>query len=243
MRIGIIGTGTIASAVVRGIAADGHDITVSERSAENAAALAGTFANVRVADNPTVIARSDVIVLGLIAEVAPDILRALRFRPDQQVISLMAGIALSDLAPLVAPARALAVMLPFPGIAEGGSPILAQGETALLETLFGARNRIFALRDADELSAYLCAQAVLSPVAQMVETAGDWLGSRTGDPAQGEAFLRMLIASSLHNTPAAALIEALNTEGGYNQRLRQHMERAGTEDALRAGLDRLARDR
>ena len=33
MRIGVIGTGTIASAVVRGIAGDGHAITVSERSA------------------------------------------------------------------------------------------------------------------------------------------------------------------------------------------------------------------
>ncbi len=32
MRIGVLGTGTIASAVVQGIAQDGHEITVSKRS-------------------------------------------------------------------------------------------------------------------------------------------------------------------------------------------------------------------
>lgn len=37
MRVGIVGLGTIASAVVEGFAASGHTITVSRRNAENAA--------------------------------------------------------------------------------------------------------------------------------------------------------------------------------------------------------------
>ncbi|MEP1494906.1 NAD(P)-binding domain-containing protein, partial [Pseudophaeobacter sp.] len=32
MRLGFIGTGTIASAVVRGLAGQGHDIRISARS-------------------------------------------------------------------------------------------------------------------------------------------------------------------------------------------------------------------
>ena len=68
MRIGVLGTGTIATAVVRGIAGDGHQISVSERSAENSAALAAEFGNVTVADNQAVLDRSDVVFLGLMAE-------------------------------------------------------------------------------------------------------------------------------------------------------------------------------
>ena len=49
----------------------------------------------------------------------------------------------------------------------------------------------------------------------------------------------MLVASSLVGTDCGRLIEALNTPGGYNQRLRQHMEAAGMRAALREGLDRL----
>ena len=46
MRIGVIGCGTIASAVIRGIAQDDHQITVSERSASHSNALAETYENV-----------------------------------------------------------------------------------------------------------------------------------------------------------------------------------------------------
>ncbi len=89
------------------------------------------------------------------------------------------------------------------------------------------------------MAAYLVAQAVLSPVARMVGDAAVWLDARVSDPEQGEAFLRMLVASSLSGSACAALIEALNTPGGYNQRLRVHMEESGMGKTLRTGLDGL----
>tara|TARA_R100001039_G_C1842882_1_gene103568 strand:+ start:1337 stop:2059 length:723 start_codon:yes stop_codon:yes gene_type:complete len=236
VRLGFLGTGTIAEAVVRGLAPDGHQIRVSERNSARAARLAAEFPNVSVATNQGVVAASEVLFLGLMAEDAPEVLRALRFLPDQRVVSFMAGLSLEEVGPLVAPARAEAVMLPFPGIARGGSPILALGEVGVIEALFAPANTVYRLRDAVELEAYLCAQAVLSPAVQMVGVAAEWLG---GDGAQGEAFLRHLVGSSLMSGACAPMLEALNTEGGYNQRFRQHMEAAGMREALRDGLDRL----
>lgn len=241
MRLGVIGTGTIASAAMRGIAGDGHQITVSRRSAANAQALARDFANVAVADNQTVLDESDVVFVALLAGDAPQILRALRFRPDQRVITLMTGITPDEVAALIAPARVEAQMLPFPAVANGGSPILVLGAPDLVHTLFGARNQVFALPDAAEMDAYLCAQALLSPVARMVADAGGWLDGRVTDGAQAEAFLRVLIASSLADMESNALIQALNTPGGYNQRLRLHMEASGISQALTEGLDALER--
>lgn len=237
MRLGVLGTGTIAEAVVRGLAPDGHAITVSERSATRAERLAAEFPNVSVATNQDVLAASEIVFLGLMAEHAPEVLRGLRFRPDQRVVSFMAGLSLEEVGRLVAPARAEAVMLPFPGIAQGGSPILALGDAAVIETLFAPANTVYGLRDAAELEAYLCAQALLSPAVQMVGVAAEWLG---GETAQGEAFLRHLVGSSLMSGECQSMLAALNTAGGYNQRLRQHMEAAGMREALTEGLDRLA---
>lgn len=239
MRIGVIGCGTIASAVIRGIAEDRHRITVSERSASHANALAETYENVSIADNQSVVDASDVIFLGLMAEVAPDILGALRFRDEQRMISFMAAATLKQADAMVHPARVVAIMMPFPGISSGGTPIMMQGDAVLVGELFGARNSIFPLRDADEMAAYLCAQAVLSPVARMVSDAAEWLGERVSDKQQGEAFLRALVASNLSDIESAALIEALNAPGGYNQRLRLHMEASGMGDALGRGLNQL----
>ncbi|SDE97252.1 pyrroline-5-carboxylate reductase [Salipiger thiooxidans] len=236
MRIGVIGCGTIAAAVVRGIACDGHQIAVSERSARHATALAEEYESVRIADNQGVVDASDVLFLGLMAEVAPDVLGVLNFREGQRVISFMAGASLEQADAMVRPARADAVMMPFPGITKGGSPIIMYGNAQLVTDLFGERNSIFPLRGAEEMAAYLCAQAVLSPIARMVADAADWLGEHAPDKAQGEAFLRQLVVSSLGDTACEPLIEALNTPGGYNQRLRLHMEGQGVGAALKQGL-------
>lgn len=241
MKIGILGTGTITSAVVHGIAQDGHQITISNRNAEKAKRLTDAFENVEIADNQTVLDHSDVVFVGLLAEIGHAILPQLRFRPDQQVISVMAGISLDQVAALVTPAQAAAVAMPFPGIAQGGSPLMMQGDTELVGSIFGARNTLYPLRNDAELSAYLCAQAVLSSVAQMVSDAAHWLSDRVDDPTQAEAFLRDLVSSSLQATQTDELIAALNTEGGYNQRLRQHMVAAGTSETLAQGLHKLER--
>ncbi|AXI46649.1 pyrroline-5-carboxylate reductase [Sulfitobacter sp. SK012] len=239
MRIGVIGCGTIASAAIHGIAQDGHQITVSERSSRNASMLADTYDNVRIADNQGVVDASDVIFLGLMAEVAQEILGALKFRDDQRLITFMAAATLEEADAMVRPARVVAIMMPFPGISKGGTPIMMQGDAALVHEIFGNRNSIFPLKDAHEIAAYLCAQAVLSPVAKMVNDAAEWLGERVSDKAKGEAFLRALVASNLSDTASADLIEALNTPGGYNQRLRIHMEASGMGDALVRGLNEL----
>ncbi len=241
MKLGFIGTGTIATAVVHGIAGDGHEITVSKRSAAKSRALDEAYANVRVVENQAVVDKSDILLLGVTDDAAPAALAQLTFRPDQQVISFMADTPLEAVAELVAPAQAAALMLPFPGIAEGGSPVLALGDVDLVEQIFGRRNAVFGLATREEMQAHLCAQAVLSPIARMLDDAATWLGPRVADPAQGEAFLRALVSSSLGGgLTAAALIDALNTPGGYNQRLRLAMEASGMGTALATGLDALA---
>ncbi len=241
MRIGIIGTGTIASAVVQGIAADGHDIAVSRRSTSQSGRLAGMYANVTIHDNQAVVDRSDIILLGLMAGAAAEVLKPLVFRPDQRAVSLMADCTLDRVAAMAAPAQAAAIMIPFPGIAQGGSPVLGYGDTDLLQALFGACNTIFVLKSEADLAAYNSAQAVLSPAIRMVADAADWLGRRAHDPAQAEAFLRALVGSSLMGSDCASLLAALDTPGGYNQRLRTHMTDSGMSAALAEGLDKLER--
>lgn len=241
MRIGIIGTGTIASAVVAGIAQDGHEITVSERSAARSAELAARFASVTVAANQDVIDRSDVVLLGLMADQAGAVLDGLRFRAGQDVISLMAGMTLDVVASLVAPARAVAIMIPFPGIAKGGSPVLVRGDGALVREIAGMRNTVYDVQSDAEMDVYMAAQAVLSPAVKMVDTAAQWMAEAGADPAAAEGVLRHLVGSSLLASGTGDMLRALDAPGGYNQRLRNHMVDAGMDADLRAGLDRLLR--
>lgn len=238
MRIGVLGLGTIATAVVEGMVTDVHDIVVSRRGAANAERLQEAY-GLRVADNQDVVDASELLFIGLTDDVAAKVLSGLRFREDQRVVSLMAGASLAQLAQLVTPARAVARMIPFPSIAKGGSQVLALGDCDLIRDLFGARNSVFELASEAELGDYLCAQAVLSPAVRMVKDAADWLAETGADPMTAQRFLRELVGTSLLAGACEPLLTALDTPGGYNQRLREHMLRAGVTQDLREGLERL----
>ena len=247
MRLGVLGTGTIATAVVHGIARDingdvdggHHQITISPRNKANAEMLAAQYDNVTIAENQQVIEASDVIFLGLMPDVAVKILPELNFKEGQIVISFIADLTLDEVGGMVAPAEAKALMLPFPNIAHGNSVIPMIGDEAIVAEIFASKNNLTVLKDQDEMNAILCAQAVLSPAAKMVKDAAIWLEENGVEMARGEPFLRMLVASNLAQTATPELLDALNTEGGYNQRLRMHMDKEGMPQMLSAGLDGL----
>ena len=239
MDIGVIGLGEIATAVVESLVNQGHRLRVSERSAHNAGRLAECYSEVSVAANQRVVDDSEVVFIGLIETAAADVLGALQFKQGQQVVSLMARLSAPQVAGLVAPAQLAARMIPFPTIAKGGSAILSYGDTDLVESLFGSRNQVFSVADEDELQAYLCAQAVLSPAVNLVGEAASWLSQQTSDPESAERFLRILVGTSLLDASCDALLQSLDTPGGYNQRLRRHLQEAGLNSHLRQGLDNL----
>lgn len=242
MRIGILGLGAIASCVARDLAARGHELLVTERSRRRSEVLARDFDSVRVAPPRSIVSESDLLFLGVTGEAAEAALAPLDFSVGQSVVSFMADIGTDELRGMIAPARLEATMIPFPWIAQTRSPILVLPETRVLETLFGGRHDVIALPDQGTLDEYLAAQAVVSPALKLAETARTWLGAGTGDADGAERFLRLLIGSALMartddgEFDLANLLNALNTPGGYNQRLRVHMENAGAFDALEEGM-------
>lgn len=225
-RLGFVGLGTIATAVATSLARRGHALLVSERSLANSQWLSGEFERVQVANNQAVLDGSQLVFIGTTGAQAPQVLEALSFRSDQKVVSFMADLDIQQVARLVAPAKVEALMIPFPSIAQGGSPILCQPQSAVIEALFGGDNRVFAIGSDQALQAYMSAQAVLSPVVKLLAETQVWLAARLEDAGHGEggqgngsqgdgdqgdgdqggalggeAFLRQLIGGSLLAEP------------------------------------------
>ena len=238
-RVGFIGTGEIASLMVRGLVGQGHEILVSERNADVAAGLAAAHPGLRVAPNAQVGAGSDIVILCLLSKVADAALAGLPFRAGQSVISVMVDVGLERLRGLCAPATDIAITIPLPSIATGGCPLPVYPASAALEALFGAKNRVFAVRDEVALNAHFGATAFCSPFLAQMQAAADWLAGFTGDRAEAEAYLIGVIRGTLPAAPPAghlaASLQSLSTEGGLNATLRAAM--GGATADLRAGLD------
>jgi len=238
-RVGFIGTGEIAALMVQGLAGQGHQIMVSDRNAQVAARLAATVPGVTVAPNAAVVAGSDIVILCLLANVADAALAGLPFRAGQSVISVMVDVGLAKLQKLCDPASDIAITIPLPPIATGGCPLPVYPASAALETLFGAKNRVFTVRDEVALNAHFGATAFCSPFLEQVLTTAAWLAEFTGDSDQSQAYLRDVLCGYLpadgQNGHLGAALKSLSTEGGLNATLRAAMKGANAD--LRAGLD------
>ncbi len=245
MKVGFIGTGVIAKAMVQGIAEDGHDIFVTERNRDNSRWLAETYANVTVADSQTVVDESDVIILALLDKVARELLPTLNFRPKQELLSVMVGIEQAELAELIQPATFGGTFIPYPHIASGGSPLFACPVSDTLTALFGANNTVIPVADESMLNSYLAAQAILCPTVKLLHETSQWLGQRVGDMHSAETFIRVLVGSYLTAVDSSqpdilkGLVDALGTEGGLNAQLRDHFTNNDVHTILEDGLNQL----
>lgn len=243
MKVGFIGTGEIAAAMVKGLTGRGHEIAVSDRNAGIAAALAGAHDDVAVMDNQAVLDASEVVFLCLMAAVARAGLPDLTFRADHAVISAMTDIDHAALRELCAPAREIAITIPMPFIAHGGCPLPVWPDSPALRALFGDRNPVLPQPAESAINPHFAATALSSVMFRLLAETADWLAAHTGDPRAAEAYMAQLFKGTFANFPAdgegrfAAAIEALSTEGGLNATLREHMASAGAYDALTQGLD------
>ena len=242
-RIGFIGTGAIAEAMVRGLAGRSHEIFVSRRSESTSKALAAEFADVTAMDNQAVIDAADDVYLCLMDEVAVETLPTLSFRPGQRIVSAMLGVDIAALRRLCAPVEEISITIPLRFVRAGGCPLPVFPDSPMLVAHFGDRNLIIPLAEEAALNPHFAATALCSTVFDQLRTGSGWLASLTGDPKAAEAYVVALLSGFLADTPTdgegridEALL-SLNAEGGLNQTLREHMREGGANERLLDGLD------
>ncbi|MDO5612642.1 MAG: NAD(P)-binding domain-containing protein [Paracoccus sp. (in: a-proteobacteria)] len=242
-RIGFLGTGEIAAALVETMAGDGHQITLSRRSETVSQHLANRFAGVNRAENQQVLDNSDIVFICLLADTARQLLPELHLRPDQTVISVMARVSIAELQTLCAPATDICAAIPLPPISLGGTPLAAYPDNAALRHLLGRHATIHICASETDLAAHFAATGILLPLLDQIDSAAEWLASFTGDRNSATQYLAGLIGGycrMLDQTPdLPRLRQGLSTEGGLNQTLSRKLADCGTPQALTQGLDSL----
>lgn len=249
MTYGIIGVGAIASAIVAGMSdgvASPPAILLSPRNASLAAELASRFRNVRVcSSNQEVVDGASALVLCLRPQDAPPVLRTLRFSADQSIISVMAGISIEALRPLVAPATAIARCIPLPSVAQrdGVTVILPPGGAA--KALFDPLGGTIELESQQLFDAFSAATATVAAHFEYLGTASRWLAARGVAP---DDAVRYVASVFIGLTPALRSGESFErlardhtTPGGINELFARHLRDHGVYDLVDEGLDRVAR--
>ena len=251
MKLGFVGTGAITSAIVTGLNASdaGRDtILVSPRNAQAAAALAAKFPNVAVAaSNQAVLDGSDVVMLAVRPQVAVEVLSDLKFRPDHQVISLMAITPLEKVSALVAPASKVVRAIPMPMVADQCGPTVIYPPDPLAAGIFNRLGTAIAVESADQFSAFSTATATMAPYFAFAGEITEWL-ARHDVPTESARRYVGTVFQGLANIAVdqpqhsfAALASEFATRGGINEQVVAHLKQAGALNALSEALDAVLR--
>ena len=241
MKLGFIGTGRISTAVIESLARDSYQIFISRRGKKNSKRLSEAYENVLIGDNQEVVNQSDVVFIGLTADKAEKALETLRFSEKQLVVSFMAAISEKKVKKLVYPATFDSIMIPWPAIKNKGSPVLCWPSSNLIQKIFNKSCNVIGFDKFEAFEKYLIAQAVLSPILQMLEVTTDWLSENTDKTDKEDTFLRSLVATTLLSQNIRHGIKGLSTKGGLNERLRIYMDKKGVYKELIDGLQNLHR--
>lgn len=249
MTWGFVGTGTITEAIVTGLAKTtfrNTPILLSPRGESVAARLAAANQNVSVAaSNQDVLDRSDLVFMAVRPQIAEEVVRALRFRPDHHVISFIAATPLVRMGSWIDKPVRLSQAIPLPFVAD------LQGATAIYpaddisKAIFSALGTVVEVDTRREFDLLAAASCMMGTYFGILDATAAWLESQGLSRVDGDAYLRQLFSGLDHTArsrPAASfgeLIDDHSTKGGLNEQVLKDFGDFGGTAALHRALDRV----
>ncbi|MDF0531330.1 NAD(P)-binding domain-containing protein [Tsukamurella sp. 8F] len=246
VRVGIIGVGAIAEAMVEGLCRTDSPprILLSPRSAQLSRSLAERFDEVEICPgNQEVVDGSDIVLLTVRPEDVDDVLSAVRVPRDRLVISAAAGWSCASLRALLGDVPVVR-SIPLPAVRSRDGLTAIFPSHPMAEELFSRLGGVVAAPTEEGFSALSAATAAASSQLRYVAVVSEWLAARGLRPGGADRFARSLFrgvgrALEDESRPLDALVAAHETPGGINAELRGRWLDSGNEERLRDALDRI----
>ncbi|NTE83682.1 pyrroline-5-carboxylate reductase [Agrobacterium tumefaciens] len=249
-KIGFIGTGAITDAMVRGLlarpAAVPH-VMVSQRSADISARLAADFPQVIVSgDNQAIVDGCDTVMLAIRPQIAEEVIRPLRFRDGQKIVSVVAATGREALLEWIGADVRLSQAIPLPFVArrKGVTAIYpADIDTAAIFNVLGNAVECETKEEYDLLAA---ASALMATYFGIMQTTTEWLVENGLPEEKGRAYLAPLFAGLSEvamlagsRTDFIDLSREFATKGGLNEQVLLDFDGKGGSGALKDALSRV----
>jgi pyrroline-5-carboxylate reductase len=243
VKLGFIGVGTIAAAIVDGLCSTETTtpIVLSPRNAKTAAALASRYPNVTVAEsNQAVLDMSDMVILAVRPQIADDVLPELRFRSDHHVISLIATVPLDRLRSATAPASTITRAVPLPAVARRQGPTAIFPGDSRVKAIFNRLGSAIVLDAEDGFDIFTAATAVMASYFAFAQTVTSWMEHQGAAAAESRVYVGQMfegLASVGPDKSFAELADEHQTRGGLNEQVVRAITSDGCFKQLDLALD------
>jgi pyrroline-5-carboxylate reductase len=247
MKIGFIGCGDIAEAIITGMMRTDfpvEKIAVSARSRHVSSRLAGTYDLVQICeDNQQVIDDGcDLVFLAVLPQQAEAVLTPLRFRDGQEVASLIGTIPVEKISAWSGATGRITRAVPLPPVADLRAVTVLSGSSGQLEDLFERLGGVIVAKSLEEMNALTVPSTLMGTFFGLQEVVTDWMRKKGVPEPEARRFISSLFLALAQNAADAdrtfpELREAHSTTGGLNAQAFEVFTEAGGSRALTKAMD------
>lgn len=250
MKIGFIGTGVIAEAMITGLFRSDFtvdQVIISARGRTVSDRLVAQFPQVRVCeDNQDIVDAADLVFLCVLPQQGQAVVTPLQFRDGQQVVSVMATITAETLQSWIATPVQITRAIPLPSVADQRGVTAIYPPSPLVANFFGVMGQVVSAETIDAFDAYAVASATMATYFGILEGIVGWMQHQGNDPQSAKRYMDTLfagLAATSLGAPgqsAEALRHGHATPGGLNEQVFATFDAKGGMRALTDGLDAAA---
>ena len=251
MILGFIGTGKISSSVIEGIIKSKINfkkIILSPRNKKISKFLKNKFKNIEIAkNNQDVIDKSNWVFLAITPEVGNKIIKDLKFRPKQTIISFISTITLSQLKKAIRVKAKIIRAIPLPPISLKKGPIPICPPNSKVKEFFNNLGTTVEIKNEKSSINFWSTSGMMAPFYEMLRVMTDWLVKRGVKRNNAQKYITSLFLALSEDAVVNSkenlknLVKESQTPKGLNEQGVKELTKAGFYKSLEKTLNSIHR--
>ena len=247
MNLGFIGTGKIASSVITGICKSKisfKKILISPRNKSIAKRLKQKFKKVTIAkNNQQIVDNSDWVFLSVTPTVGEKIIKELKFRSTQTVISFISTINLSQLKKSIKVKAKIIRAIPLPPISIKKGPVPICPPNKKVKAFFDKLGTTVEIKNENSSINFWSTSGMMAPFYQMLSTMTNWLVKRGVRRDNAQKYITSLFLALSEDAVVNSkknlkyLVKESQTPKGLNEQGVKELTKAGFYKSLEKTLN------
>ena len=247
MNLGFIGTGTIASSVITGIFRSKilfKKIYISKRNKKNSQKLKKKYKKVFIAENnQEIVDKCDWIFLSVTPTVGNKIIKELKFKSNQTVISFISTITLFKLKKDIKVKAKIIRAIPLPPISLKKGPVPICPPNKKVKAFFDKIGTSVEIKNEKLSTNFWSTSGMMAPFYQLLSTMSGWLVKKGVKRPDAQKYITSLFLALSEDAVANSkkdlkfLVKDSQTPKGLNEQGVKELTKAGFYSSLEKTLN------
>jgi len=249
MKLGFIGTGKIASSVIRGICRSKISFTkilISPRNKKVASNLKKKFKKVIIAkDNQEIVDKCNWIFLSITPTVGKKIIKELRFQSNQTIISFISTTTLTELKKAIKVKAKIVRAIPLPPISLKKGPVPICPPNKKVKEFFNKIGTTVEIKNEKSSINFWATSGMMAPFYELLRVMTNWLVKKGVKRDNAQKYITSLFLALSEDAVANSrkdlkhLVKESQTPNGLNEQSVRELTRLGFYKKLEKTLNSL----